>query len=183
VSSTLTIRAERPADVDDVREVVAGAFGGEKVAGLLDGLRQSEAWLGLVYVAEDRGAVVGAVCYTRAWLDAPTRLHDVLVLSPMAVLRDRQRTGIGSRLLDESLRLLREREEPLVFLEGDPGFYSRLGFGAAGGLGFTAPSVRIPDHAFQVAALPGYDRASMSGALVYPDVFWRHDCVGLRREV
>ena len=181
--SALSIRPETPDDVDDVRRVVAGAFGGERVATLLDGLRESVAWLGLGYVAEERGAVCGAVCYTRAWLDAPTRLYEVLVLSPMAVVLERQRTGIGSQLLDESLRLLREREEPLVFLEGDPGFYSRLGFVAGAELGFTPPSVRVPSHAFQVAVLPGYDRASMTGALVYPDVFWRHDSVGLRPEV
>jgi putative acetyltransferase len=178
-----TIRPERPDDEDDVRRVVAGAFGGERVAELLDGLRECVAWLDLAYVAEERGTVVGMACYTRAWLDAPSRLYEVLVLSPMAVVPDRQGTGIGSLLLAESQRRLAERDEPLVFLEGDPAFYSRLGFVAGAELGFTAPSVRIPGHAFQVAILPGYDRTSMSGALVYPDVFWRHDSVGLRPEV
>jgi putative acetyltransferase len=42
--------------------------------------------------------------------------------------------------------------------------------------------VRIPEPAFQVATLPGYDQAWMRGALVYPDVWWRHDAVGLRPE-
>jgi putative acetyltransferase len=80
------------------------------------------------------------------------------------------------------MRLLEERHEPLVFLEGDPGYYSRLGFVPGDQLGFAPPSVRIPQPAFQVATLTGYDQAKMSGALVYPDVFWRHDCVGLRPE-
>ena len=70
-------------------------------------------------------------------------------------------------------------DEPLVFLEGDPAFYSRLGFVAGGRLGFTAPSVRIPPLAFQVWTAPSYS-GGVSGALVYPDVFWRHDAVGLR---
>ena len=81
------------------------------------------------------------------------------------------------------MRSLQERPEALVFLEGDPGFYSRVGFTAARELGFTAPSVRIPAPAFQVAILPGYVQGEMSGALVYQDVFWRHDSVGLRHEV
>ena len=179
----IVVRAEEPDDVDNVRRVVAGAFGGEKVAGLLDALRESDAWLDLGFVAADGDQVVGAVCFTRGWLDAPARLVEVLVLSPMAVVLDRQRSGIGSQLLDEAMRALRDRDEPLVFLEGDPGFYSRLGFVAGGDLGFTPPSVRIPGPAFQVATLPAYDQATMSGALVYPDVFWRHDCVGLRPEV
>ena len=66
-----------------------------------------------------------------------------------------------------------------MFLEGDPRYYSRLGFVPAGPLGFTAPSPRIPGPAFQVWPTPAY-RGGLSGALVYPDVFWRHDAVGLR---
>jgi putative acetyltransferase len=133
-------------------------------------------------VAGEKGEVVAHVSYTRAWLDAPTKLVEVLVLSPLAVRPDRQRVGIGSQLVRETLRLLEDRPEPLVFLEGGPDYYARLGFIAGKELGFTAPSARIPAPAFQVATLPGYDQSWMSGALVYPDVFWRHDSVGLRPE-
>jgi putative acetyltransferase len=66
-----------------------------------------------------------------------------------------------------------------VFLEGDPRYYGPLGFAPAGAWGFTRPSVRIPEAAFQAVRLPAYD-AGVTGALVYPDVFWRHDAVGLR---
>ncbi len=177
-----TVREETAEDVDTVRRVVASAFGGEKVPELLDGLRESVAWLDLSFVAEEKGEVVAHVGYSRGWLDTPTKLVEVLVLSPLSVRPDRQRAGIGSRLVTETLRLLEDRPEPLVFLEGAPDYYTRLGFIAGQELGFTAPSVRIPGPAFQVATLPGYDQAWMSGALVYPDVFWRHDCVGLRPE-
>lgn len=61
------------------------------------------------------------------------------------------------------------------------GTVSRLGFVAGAELGCSAPSVRIPAPAFQVATLPGYDQARMSG-VVYPDVWWRQDAVGLRPE-
>ncbi len=46
-------------------------------------------------------------------------------------------------------------------------------------LGITRPSPRIPERAFQAWPLPSYD-ASVTGGFVYPDVFWRHDAVGLR---
>jgi putative acetyltransferase len=46
-------------------------------------------------------------------------------------------------------------------------------------LGFTAPSVRIPNAAFQVVTLPSY-QPWMTGALVYAEQFWALDCVGLR---
>jgi hypothetical protein len=68
---------------------------------------------------------------------------------------------------------------PLVFLEGDPRYYSRLGFDAAAGHGFRKPSLRIPDAGFQVARLDAYE-LWMTGTLVYADPFWECDVVGLR---
>jgi putative acetyltransferase len=184
VSEGPAVREERLDDAEAVRRVVQAAFVGEAVPELLDDLRRSVAWLDLSLVACDaEGEVVGHVCFTRAWLDAPARLVEVLVLSPLSVRPDRQRTGVGTRLVTESLRRLEGRGEPLVFLEGDPGYYSRFGFVAGSRLGLTAPSVRIPPAAFQAATLPGYDPEQMRGALVYPDVWWRHDAVGLRPTV
>ncbi len=174
-----TVRPERPEDHDAVRAVVRAAFGEDSVAELLDDLRTSPAWLDLSWVAEDEAGVVGHVSLTRAWVDDPRALVDVLVLSPLSVRPDHQRVGVGTALVTEALARAAERDEPLVFLEGDPGYYSRLGFVAAGPLGFSAPSVRIPERAFQVWPTPAY-RGGLSGALVYPDVFWRHDAVGLR---
>lgn len=178
-SSGLTIRAERSDDVGAVRALVAAAFGDEAVAELLDDLRTSVAWLGLSFVAELDGEIVGHVAYTRAWVDDPSELVDVLVLSPLSIRPDRASKGIGTALVTESIQALAGNDEPLLFLEGDPGFYSRLGFVPAGPLGFRAPSARIPARAFQVRPLPGRP-GRVSGALVYPDVWWRHDAVGLR---
>ena len=175
----MIVRPERSADVDAVREVVRAAFGDDSVAALLDELRTSVAWLGLSYVAEDAGEIVGHVSLSRAWVDDPRAVVDVLVLSPLSVRPDQQRKGVGRALVDEALARAAERDEPVVFLEGDPAYYSRLGFVEAGPLGFTAPSTRIPDRAFQVWPTPAY-RSDLTGALVYPDVFWRHDAVGLR---
>lgn len=175
----MTVRPETVEDVASTREVVAAAFGEEPVVELLDALRTSGAWRDLSFVAERDGRVVGHVSFTRGWLDAPERLVEVLVLSPLSVHPAVQGTGVGSALVRRSMQLLEGRSEPLVFLEGSPAYYGRLGFGPGASLGFTAPSTRIPSAAFQVAALPSY-RPWMRGALVYPDPFWEHDAVGLR---
>jgi putative acetyltransferase len=173
------VRPEVAGDVPLTREVVDAAFGAEPVAALLDELRLSTAWRDLSFVAEQDGLVVGHVSYTRGWLDAPERLVEVLVLSPLSVLPAAQGTGVGSALVRRTLELLRERQEPLVFLEGSPSYYGRLGFRPGGPHGFTAPSTRIPPAAFQFVELPSY-QDWMTGTLVYPDVFWEHDAVGLR---
>jgi putative acetyltransferase len=182
---TAAVRSETAADVPAVREVVGAAFGGDEVPVLLDALRESVAWLDLSFVAEDDdGGIVGHVSYTRAWVDAPDRVVDVLVLSPLSVRPDAQRRGVGRALVERSLEVVRVRDEPVVFLEGDPAYYRRLGWQPAGRWGFTAPSVRIPEPAFQAVLLPTYETLDPKprGALVYPDVFWRHDCVGLREQ-
>jgi putative acetyltransferase len=165
-----------------VRAVQVAAFGdhGEVVANLVDDLRdllvRNE---GLSLVAEDGDELVGHVMFTQSLLDAPRRLVPVQVLSPVGVAPSRQRQGIGTALIRHGLALLAERSVPLVFLEGAPAYYSRLGFQPAGEQGFRKPSLRIPDEAFQVFRLAAYE-PWMTGTLVYAEPFWRHDCVGLR---
>jgi putative acetyltransferase len=119
------------------------------------------------------------VMFTRSLLDAPPRLVEVQVLSPVAVLPPRQSQGIGSALIRAGLQVMTERAVPVVFLEGDPGYYSRFSFATAAAQGFRSPSLRIPAAAFQAIRLPHHE-PWMNGTLVYSESFWRHDAVGLR---
>lgn len=165
-----------------VRDLTVRAFGpdeGPVVADLVDALQASDAFVGLAFLAERAGAPVGHTMLTRAWLDAPARLVEVLVLSPLSVTPEHQRTGVGRALTTEALAAADAEGWPAVFLEGDPAYYGRLGFDQAGARGFTSPSTRIPDAAFQVVTLAAYE-PWMTGALVYADRFWAFDCVGLR---
>jgi putative acetyltransferase len=180
-ASSVTVRVMRPAEWEVARAVCAGAFAESGIAELLDALRASWSWEDeLAFVAELDGEVVGLVVFTHSFVDAPERVVDVLVLSPVGVRRDLQGRGIGDALIRESLvTLAASRSEPAVFLEGIPSYYPRFGFLLAADLGFTAPSMRIPRRAFMVYPLPGFD-PSLRGALVYADAFWRADAVGLR---
>jgi putative acetyltransferase len=90
-----------------------------------------------------------------------------------------QHRGIGRALCDAAVARARQLHAPAIFLEGDPGYYTRLGWQRASSRGFTAPSARIPDAAFQLVLLPSW-QPWMVGAVVYNDAFWTHDCVGLR---
>jgi putative acetyltransferase len=178
----MEVRPERRADRTAVRAVHVRAFGerGTVVAALVDALRASIAGHdGLSLVADSGGDVVGHLMLTRSLLDAPRRLVDVQVLSPVAVSPEHQRQGVGSALIREGLRVSVQRGVPVVFLEGDPGYYSRFGFQAADRQGFRKPSLRIPDAAFQAIRLAGHE-PWMTGTLIYAETFWRHDCVGLR---
>jgi len=176
-----TIRPETDDDAPAVHRVHAEAFADEPVvADLIAPLRARNAPLPATgLVAELDGEVVGHVLLSHAWLDAPRRLVDVLVLSPLGVLPAAQGRGIGSALVRAAVAELDALGVPALFLEGDPAYYSRLGFRAAGPLGFRAPSLRIPPAAFQVVLGSAYE-PWMTGTLVYPDVFWAYDAVGLR---
>jgi putative acetyltransferase len=176
------VREEQSDDAEAVAEVHRAAFGcdGAVVAALVDDLRAVvRSGDGLSLVADRDGVVVGHVMFSRGLLDAPARLVAVQILSPVGVRPAMQGQGIAAALIARGVEILSARRVPAVFLEGDPGYYSRLGFVPAKSLGFRKPSLRIPDGAFQVMTLAAHE-PWMTGTVVYHDAFWRHDAVGLR---
>ena len=174
----------RPVAQDErsqVETVVAAAFEeelGGHLARLLRALDATGATRASLLAVDD-GRVVGHVQLNRSWVDARPALVEVLVLSPLSVVPDRQGEGIGTALIRAALDDARRLGAPAVFLEGSWDYYGRRGFEAATPLGFQRPSHRIPDPAFQVALLPGYE-PWMVGPLVYCEAFWSTDSVGLR---
>jgi len=177
------LRTEQAPDRAAVEELHREAFGdhGAAVADLVGSLRHeitADDGLSLVAVDED-GAVTGHVMFTRGLLDAPRRLVPVQVLSPVAVLPARQGQGVAAALIRAGVQVMVDRSVPVVFLEGDPRYYVRLGFVPGAAHGFRKPSLRIPDAAFQALLLPDHE-PWMTGTLVYSETFWRQDAVGLR---
>lgn len=178
----MELREELPGDGQAVRDVQLQAFGdhGQVVADMVDSVRDTTTAAGrLSLVAERDGQIIGHVMFTSGLLDADRRLVEVYVLSPLAVMPEFHRRGIGSALVRYGLGILAEKAVPLVWLEGDPGYYARFGFTPGGGGGFRKPSPRIPDGAFQVIKLPAYE-PWMTGTLVYPDSFLRYDADDMR---
>ena len=130
-------------------------------------------------VAVQDEELVGHVQLNRSWVDARESLADVLVLSPLSVSPAHQRAGIGTQLVRAALEEAQRLEAPAVFVEGSWDYYGHRGFVPATRHGFTRPSPRIPEPAFQVALLPGHEDWMM-GPLVYTEAFWAADAVGLR---
>lgn len=176
-----SIRSATGDDAAGIQRVVADAFGPEEgptVARLVTAL-EAAGHVRTSLVAEVDGRVAGHTQLSRSWVDARRALVEVVVLSPLSVDPDHQGRGIGTGLLAAAVTDAERLGAPAVFLEGDPAYYGPRGWAAAGPLGFTKPSVRIPDAAFQVVLLAGH-QDWMTGALVYCDPFWALDCVGLR---
>lgn len=180
----MEIRPARPEDAAGIDVVIRAAFG---AAGPEQGDQVGELWsevrsLGLVLVelvAVTDDEVVGHVGVSGCWVDARRELVEVAVLSPLSTLPDRQEQGIGTALVAAAVEAARATGLPAVFLEGSPAFYGSRGFVRASRIGLAPSSRRTPEAAFQVVTFDSYEDW-MTGQLVYPDVWWRHDAVGLR---
>jgi putative acetyltransferase len=104
-------------------------------------------------------------------------LHDdeverrIASLSPLAVAPEFEGRGVGSTLVREATSRADARGEPLVVLEGSPGFYGRLSFehSVPHGIEITLPSWAPPEAA-QVLRLRAYDPA-IRGTVAYPSAF------------
>jgi putative acetyltransferase len=130
-------------------------------------------------VAISDGEVVGHVGISHCWIDARRELVDACMLSPLSTSPERQRAGIGTALVAAAVDAARGLDRPALFLEGSPAFYGARGFEPATAHGFEAPSRRVPPPAFQVVLL-AEQPPWMTGRVVYPEVWWRHDSTGLR---
>jgi putative acetyltransferase len=144
------IRLQTQDDDAAISTVIEDAFGDEAplIAELVVALRTHPCGRdGLSFVAEVDGSVAGHVMVTRSRLDTNVRIVDVAVLSPLAVDPVLHRRGIGSALVERAVAAATEAGLPAVFVEGDPAYYSRMGFRAGKPLRFRKPSLRIPDAA------------------------------------
>ena len=121
----------------------------------------------LCLVATDGdGAIAGHIAFSRARLVAGPQ---IVALAPMGVLPEQQRTGAGSALVTEGLRLAAETRFPLVVVVGHADYYPRFGFEPAGALGIEAP-FEVPDEAWMAYRLPAYTPQAR-GTVIYAEAF------------
>lgn len=80
----------------------------------------------VVCTAYDDAALVGCICFSRLVYAQDARV--VFILSPVAVKTDRQKTGIGQKLIAYGLDALREKGVDYVTTYGDPSYYAKVGF-------------------------------------------------------
>jgi putative acetyltransferase len=168
----MVIRAETRRDEDEVARLVAAAFGSQAEADLVEAIRSSPEYLPeLALVATTGGEVVGHVMVSFTELRDGDVRNRIFHLSPLAVAPSHQRRGIGSALVEAVTAAAKEFGAPFVVLEGDPRFYSRLGFESSVSHGITIdlPSWAPPDAA-QIIILAEYDR-TIRGRVVYPPSF------------
>lgn len=118
------IRHAKPADHAAIREVVAAAFAKTDEADLIERLR-ADGDVVFELVAEEDGAIVGHILYSRLWADS---VNLYAALAPLAVRPDLQRTGLGKKLTQASIDTAREFGAHAVIVLGNPEYYPKFGF-------------------------------------------------------
>jgi len=126
----IEIRNETAADVQAIEAVTIAAFLNAPHTShteqyIVSALRKAEK-LTVSLVADANGKVIGHVAVSPVSIsDGSSAWYG---LGPISVMPDHQRRGVGSRLMREALRILREQGAAGCVLLGKPEYYRRFGF-------------------------------------------------------
>ena len=138
----MSIRIATSLDRDAVRDVYLCAFPeGEreivsKLAINLLSERTTPQTISLV--AETKGAVVGHVAFSPVTIDNNEKLQGY-ILAPLGVKPDCQKRRIGSKLIESGMQQLIKTGINILFVYGDPEYYSKFGFSAGVADRYTPP--------------------------------------------
>ena len=135
---SLVVRPETPDDDEAIRAVHLAAFPTAAEADLVGRLR-ADFHSEISLVAEQGGQIVGHVMLSRMTVSGGGRAFRALGLGPVGVSPGMQGGGVGSELIRASLAIAQALGEELVFVLGEPDYYTRFGFSAEAAAPFDSP--------------------------------------------
>ncbi len=161
----IIIHAEEERHAAGVYRVEEKAFRRAGEADLCVKLRERSAAT-LSLVALDDGEVVGHILFSPVTIRGdgeplaavgtagrPLAPLDAVGMGPVAVLPERQRQGIGSRLIRAGLEEVRQQGHAAVVVLGDPRYYTRFGFEPASRYGVRFQDPNVPTEDFMLIEL------------------------------
>ena len=166
----MLIRQESRNDYKRIRELNDGAFGSTEESQLIDKLRTG-GQVALSLVAEEEGEIIGHILFSRIQIEVPKGPPiPVVALAPMSVSSVHQKRGIGGALIQQGLRILRQRGENAVFVLGHRSYYPKFGFSADLAKQFQCEYAG--DSFFALELQHGWMEGK-KGTVVYPEAFKR----------
>lgn len=133
----------------------------------------------LSLVAEQEGEIVGHILFSRIVIESDGALNleipaisaiPVVALAPMCVSSVHQKKGIGGALIQQGVRILRQRGENVIFVVGHKRYYQKFGFSVDLAKQFQCEY--SGDTFLTLELQPGWI-AGKSGTVVYPEAFNR----------
>jgi putative acetyltransferase len=163
----LIVRPEQEEDRIAIGELHRLVFGGNDEADLVDTLRR-ERRVELSLVDIIGGRIVGHILFSELEAEMDGRSVKALALAPMAVVPVRQRQGIGTRLMRESLARLKRGEYEALIVLGHESYYPRFGFSAELARKLASP---FKGDAFMAMELKPGALEGKKGSVAYPLAF------------
>ena len=152
MTKSFTILENLPTDLEDNCHIHQQAFGQTAEADLVRALYtetnpdfHGNACLSLS-AKKDTGEFGGHILFSPAKLQTIDGLLPAVILAPLAVLPIYQHQGLGKALIKAGLTILTEKNVELVFVLGDPAYYSKSGFIATEGTGYLPPYPLSPAY-------------------------------------
>ena len=130
----MIIRNETESDIEAISDITKAAFENHPYSNnteQFNNLRAANV-LTISLIAKIGGKLVGHIAFSPVTI--PDGSDNWYGLGPISVLPDYQKRGIGTRLVNEGLSLLKALGAEGCVLVGDPNYYKRFGFSSPDGL-------------------------------------------------
>nr|WP_296889018.1 N-acetyltransferase [uncultured Methanobrevibacter sp.] len=96
---------------------------------IVHNLRDDDSFIpDLDYVIECDGRIIGHINYSVGSIDYGDEKTDAVVLGPLAIHKNCQNQGFGSKLIEYTLNIAEKKGIPFVVVIGDENYYHRFGF-------------------------------------------------------
>jgi len=125
--------AYNPSDIEEIKQLFIKTFSDSegKSEGLLIGnlvhdlISSTDSHDLYGFVATENKQIIGCIFFSKLTFEHKIK---AFLLSPVAIHTDFQRKGIGQKLINFGLNILKENGVELIFTYGDPNYYSKVGF-------------------------------------------------------
>ncbi|ORX46848.1 acyl-CoA N-acyltransferase [Piromyces finnis] len=139
----IEIREEKPEDYFETEEMVRRSFYNVYNPGCTEHLlvhimRKHEDFLPeLSKIALVDGKVAGLIMYYKSYIQTNDKTLTIASFGPLCVDHKYKNMGIGSRLLNETIPLVKEAGFRGIMIFGEPNYYPKFGFKSAREFGLT----------------------------------------------
>jgi predicted N-acetyltransferase YhbS len=167
----LIIRPELSNDYGKISRLHDLAFRHPGEGRRVEALRHSPLFIkGLSLVSIIGGNLIGHILFFPILIKGEGKVFRSLALSPIAVLPDFQRKGIGTALVNSGLDEARAGKFGSVVAQGPLDFFSRFGFRPASGFGIFPP-IEVPDTVLLAIELQNDGLFGVCGIVEYTAEF------------
>lgn len=130
----IELRLEEEKDYKIVETLTREAFWNVHSLGcsehlLIHNLRKFKEYIkDLSFVAIYENKIIGNIAYVKSKIIDSEKEYSILTFGPLSVLPKYQNKGVGTKLINHTIKLSRKMGYKAILIYGDPEYYKRFGF-------------------------------------------------------